>query len=123
MRTILLILLLCGSSLRVTPPQLVDKIEINTCRQTENSFYVQAIFWQIHEEDGEYHPAGWVIIDSDKFEPVKVGEYWYAKYRAFDNRVYSVRSKTLVRTETDYDPERYDKKVFDEKRRKNLIGQ
>lgn len=104
-------------------PANVDLIELNHFRNSESSQgYDQVITYEWSPDYRRYHVTGWYIVEPDDLrgypQQTKSGfasAMITSPYRA---DFFEIRSKLFRETWTGYDPERSNKKIFDERNRK-----
>lgn len=83
--------------------------------------YDQIILWDWNPQYRRHHVALWLLIDQTRHEmPRKVGDMWYFTIPKLEGPQVKIKSKIRRETWTDYDPERKDKELFDEKYRRGL---
>ena len=83
--------------------------------------YDQMILWDWNAQYRRHHVAAWFLIDPARHEmPRKVGDMWYFTIPKLDGPQVKIKSKIRRETWTEHDPEREDKKLFDEKYRRGL---
>lgn len=98
------------------PAPTTDMVELNHYIDGEDKHhYSQLIFWQYSPEYRRFHAHGWVLVDSDSSlfvdrysMPGKIVVTWLDR----DSKKKRIVSKNFRQTETKYDPERGNHRLF-----------
>lgn len=127
MHLLLLSFVLWGNALKPTavPVQYVDVIEINHYKPQLGGVMTQLIFRNWSHDYHRTDIVGWRLVRTDFVGsvPIKVGGYWeYRDVGPVNGIVIKVRAKDCIVTETDYDPERRERRLFQEHHRLGLLN-
>lgn len=109
-----------------------DKVLFETCDLIElNHFYDdlgrhaydQIIFYEWSPDYRRFHVISWVLIDSNSGATLSNTKEWHSvEWRDTENKVNrQLKSKLFRETFSNVDPERANKKLFDEKFRRRLL--
>ena len=117
---IILAVILLGSGRHNAPTDHVDLVEVNHYESGGHG-YDQTIFYEWSEDYRRYHVVGWFLAEQLEHYPTQTSD-GYVCYRINVKKEYVIHAKHYRETWTDFDPERLNKKVFDEERRRGLKG-
>ena len=108
--------------------QTVDLIELNHhYHDSGRHAYDQVIFWEWSPDHRRYHVVSWYMVDSSKLEnyPFESGGMHVAKFFDQNTRcrriVKSLRFRETISDDSMGDPERKNKRLFDERLRAGLV--
>lgn len=108
-------MLLCDSLRLSKPEKSVDVVELNhRYDETGRHCYSQVIVWEWMPDYRRYRAKGFVLVQDGSLSgyPLKRGDTYYI-YRDGGgiNPTYRLKSKVMIETWTDYDPEREANKI------------
>ncbi|HMO18136.1 MAG TPA: hypothetical protein PKA63_11135 [Oligoflexia bacterium] len=114
-----------GFSLSVSNQQTekVDLIEFNHCHdEMGRHCYDQVIFYEWSPDYKRYHVIGWRLVCSDENLPRRKSTNYEVTWFNRESKSFCrVISPVLIESWTCFDPERENKKLFDEKYRRKLF--
>jgi hypothetical protein len=119
MKLLLLILLLLSGKANNPPTDQFDLVEFNHF-QSQDGHYDQLIFWDWSPDHRCYFVQAWMHIGKLENMPVESNGQWIVTRREATGEVRRIVCEGYRETWTAYDPERADKKKFDDKYRKGL---
>ncbi len=119
----MLLLILCWLHGGVDLPRVqhVDLIELNHYQSDNCQMgFTQLIFWEWSADYRRYHVVGWTFPTNLKSIPQRSGGVFVCTLK-YSERLYRVQAPLFRETETNFDPERRNLRLFPESMRAGMI--
>jgi hypothetical protein len=120
----LILMLSSGVSSKQVLYETCDLIELNHFYDDLGRHaYDQIIFYEWSPDYRRFHVISWVLFEADLTLTLSSNKEWHSvRWRDRENKVNrELKSKLFRETSSNVDPERANKKLFDEKFRRRLL--